>query len=145
MKTLILSIVIIFSTSLVVISQSCPTTANCGCSNKSKAVCPTDPCCQWIVGTGCKCLNSPTKTDNLQSDSIRIFPNPAGDFLNIQLNSNNSILVEIIAMDGVIVFSKKLFDTKNNNQIKLIGIDKGLYVCRLNDGNRVYSLKLWKI
>ena len=33
----------------------CPTTANCGCSGKTKSVCPTDPCCQWIAGTGCKC------------------------------------------------------------------------------------------
>jgi hypothetical protein len=33
----------------------CPTTANCGCSNKNKSPCETDPCCRWIVGTGCKC------------------------------------------------------------------------------------------
>ncbi|MGB3183575.1 MAG: excalibur calcium-binding domain-containing protein [Cyclobacteriaceae bacterium] len=33
----------------------CPTTANCGCSNKNKSPCQADPCCRWIVGTGCKC------------------------------------------------------------------------------------------
>lgn len=32
----------------------CPTTANCGCSNKRKADCAS-ACCQWIVGEGCKC------------------------------------------------------------------------------------------
>jgi len=35
--------------------SGCPTTANCGCSNKSKSQCENDQCCQWIVGTGCKC------------------------------------------------------------------------------------------
>lgn len=37
------------------IPSDCPTTSNCGCSNKKKSVCETDPCCKWIVGTGCKC------------------------------------------------------------------------------------------
>lgn len=32
----------------------CPTTSNCGCSNKNKAACGGD-CCAWIVGTGCRC------------------------------------------------------------------------------------------
>ncbi len=35
--------------------SSCPTTANCGCSNKVKSDCEIDSCCQWIVGEGCKC------------------------------------------------------------------------------------------
>ncbi len=33
----------------------CPTTSNCGCSNKSKAECEASPCCRWIVGEGCYC------------------------------------------------------------------------------------------
>lgn len=37
------------------IPSDCPTTSNCGCSNKNKLECQTSPCCQWIVGTGCKC------------------------------------------------------------------------------------------
>ncbi|MEQ9306006.1 MAG: hypothetical protein RJQ14_18975 [Marinoscillum sp.] len=32
----------------------CPTTANCGCSNKNKSSCAS-ACCEWIVGTGCRC------------------------------------------------------------------------------------------
>ncbi|WP_298547160.1 hypothetical protein [uncultured Aquimarina sp.] len=34
---------------------TCATTANCGCSGKTKSACESDACCQWIVGTGCKC------------------------------------------------------------------------------------------
>ncbi|WP_025743176.1 excalibur calcium-binding domain-containing protein [Aquimarina pacifica] len=36
-------------------TSNCPTTANCGCSNKNKDVCIRDSCCQWIVGDGCRC------------------------------------------------------------------------------------------
>lgn len=35
-------------------TSGCPTTANCGCSNKTMAEC-SGPCCRWIVGTGCRC------------------------------------------------------------------------------------------
>lgn len=34
--------------------NGCPSTANCGCSNKKKSECVSS-CCQWVVGTGCKC------------------------------------------------------------------------------------------
>lgn len=34
--------------------NGCPTTANCGCSNKNKPECPSE-CCTWVVGEGCKC------------------------------------------------------------------------------------------
>ncbi|WP_291871039.1 DUF4236 domain-containing protein [Maribacter sp.] len=35
--------------------KNCATTSNCGCSGKNKSPCQSDPCCRWIVGTGCKC------------------------------------------------------------------------------------------
>lgn len=35
--------------------RTCTSTSNCGCSGKRKAECERDPCCKWIVGTGCKC------------------------------------------------------------------------------------------
>jgi hypothetical protein len=34
--------------------SGCPTTSNCGCSNKNKSDCG-GPCCRWVVGTGCRC------------------------------------------------------------------------------------------
>jgi len=36
-------------------TNGCPTTTNCGCSNKSKAECEADYCCKWVVGSGCEC------------------------------------------------------------------------------------------
>jgi len=35
--------------------KTCATNSNCGCSNKNKAPCQSDPCCRWVVGEGCKC------------------------------------------------------------------------------------------
>lgn len=34
--------------------SGCPTTSNCGCSNKKKSQCDSD-CCKWVTGSGCKC------------------------------------------------------------------------------------------
>ncbi|AKQ64559.1 hypothetical protein A176_001471 [Myxococcus hansupus] len=33
----------------------CPSTSACGCSNKNKSACGGDPCCRWVVGSGCGC------------------------------------------------------------------------------------------
>jgi Excalibur calcium-binding domain len=33
----------------------CPTTGNCGCSNKTQNQCAS-ACCKWVVGTGCRCI-----------------------------------------------------------------------------------------
>lgn len=35
--------------------KTCASTSNCGCSSKTKAQCELDPCCRWVVGTGCVC------------------------------------------------------------------------------------------
>ncbi len=35
--------------------KTCTSTSNCGCSSHNKSTCGGDPCCRWIVGTGCKC------------------------------------------------------------------------------------------
>lgn len=35
-------------------SIGCPTTSNCGCSNKNKDQCAS-ACCKWVVGSGCRC------------------------------------------------------------------------------------------
>ncbi|MBZ4418884.1 hypothetical protein [Myxococcus sp. RHSTA-1-4] len=35
--------------------RTCSSTSACGCSNKNKDVCGGDPCCRWVVGSGCGC------------------------------------------------------------------------------------------
>lgn len=35
--------------------KTCASTSNCGCSSYTKSECEKNACCQWIVGTGCKC------------------------------------------------------------------------------------------
>jgi hypothetical protein len=36
------------------VGSGCPTTGNCGCSNKTQSQCAS-ACCKWVVGTGCIC------------------------------------------------------------------------------------------
>lgn len=37
------------------VGDGCRATSNCGCSGFRKATCPSNPCCQWVVGQGCGC------------------------------------------------------------------------------------------
>ena len=56
MKTLLYLVFMITIASCTIDDSSgCPTTAACGCSNKSKADCELDYCCKWTVGQGCGC------------------------------------------------------------------------------------------
>lgn len=35
--------------------KTCASTSNCGCSKYNKNPCQADPCCKWVVGSGCNC------------------------------------------------------------------------------------------
>ncbi len=81
--------------------------------------------------------------DNIKSKSIvekiEIFPNPVVDYLNIHTNKfaeNTPLLVQIIDVNGYIVYEITILSSKSN-QIKL-DIPNGLYYLILDDKTTKY-------
>lgn len=79
--------------------------------------------------------------------SVRIYPNPASEYIMINCWSlfNEYLLIELIDMNGRI----KFFDKTNDGELKIDirGFDKGFYFLRLYDENRniIGSYKIIKL
>jgi hypothetical protein len=73
--------------------------------------------------------------------NLNITPNPTTGFFNLNLNSNELVLLKIYDMLGKLVFYEKNRDLTQNPQIKL-ALPKGLYFLKVNIGNKVIAKKL---
>jgi hypothetical protein len=64
---------------------------------------------------------------------VNFFPNPATDFINVQLEQNSTDLLEIFDVNGKIVLTHKL---ANGSQINIQNLAKGVYTLQLKDNNK---------
>lgn len=79
------------------------------------------------------------KTSELKNE-IRVFPNPANDFVTIE-NLKKGSLVELFRADG-----KKLmiFNQNGSNSFFMGNIPSGLYVVKISNGDKVQVVKVSK-
>jgi hypothetical protein len=85
-------------------------------------------------------------SERVQEGDFLIYPNPANDFLTIQFRPLNEeiVQIEILTLDGKIVYQQK-FTPRNgiiNKEIQLAGWPKGLYLCRIINGNIFTTKKI---
>ena len=76
--------------------------------------------------------------------SIKVYPNPSLDELNIVTSFLNTepIFVEIMDIQGHIVFKQEV--GIGNTKIAISQLEKGTYICRMNQGNKTESVKFIK-
>jgi choice-of-anchor B domain-containing protein len=77
--------------------------------------------------------------ETIESNKISVYPNPADDFISIDLNED---------------FSYEIFDVQSkkvkegtfaqNNNINISSLSSGVYVLKINTNNKVYTQKLIK-
>lgn len=76
-------------------------------------------------------------TSNKQDPKLRLYPNPASDFVNISSQHQTSpVRLEIFDTQG-----RRVMDmiTQPNAQISVAGMPKGLYIYRLNGGGEIQN------
>ena len=82
----------------------------------------------------------------LPKDDIKVFPNPAGDELNIRLNNSGSVVtVKIYDAKGMLVMDKKLRTdtmTENTYSLKTNKLKEGTYILRISASGRVFDDQL---
>ncbi|MGC9344955.1 MAG: T9SS type A sorting domain-containing protein, partial [Bacteroidales bacterium] len=72
---------------------------------------------------------------------FRVYPNPAGDFLNIQLpESTLKAQLVLINLQGQMV--KRIQINENNSRISLSDLESGFYMLRLNAGDLSHTEKI---
>ena len=82
----------------------------------------------------------------LAEGSVDVYPNPAADFVNVNLNLVNTssvVTYEIADMTGKVVYSERRNNMKSGmNRISLNGLATGAYILKISTDSGVYSEKL---
>ncbi|MCO6461083.1 MAG: T9SS type A sorting domain-containing protein [Saprospiraceae bacterium] len=82
------------------------------------------------------------------SQSIEIFPNPAGDFITVRNTgvSDNAGSVDIYDLSGNLVFRQSLtLPSGEKAELNISGLKSGIYLVRISGGTKVENVKLVKI
>jgi hypothetical protein len=94
-------------------------------------------------GIGFAVSDLSTGINNIDAGQISIYPNPAGDLINVQSSMTGSYTMEIISTDGQVIQSRKL--TGNSHQINLSSLERGLYFITIRSRDYVRTEKIIKL
>lgn len=72
--------------------------------------------------------------------NIEIFPNPADDIINIEIENYNNTTIEIYSFSGKLIYSKEV--SERIETIDISGYAKGIYLVKVMQANNVYIRKI---
>ncbi|MFK8037476.1 MAG: T9SS type A sorting domain-containing protein [Crocinitomicaceae bacterium] len=84
-------------------------------------------------------------SDNDLSSSVKVFPNPATDFINVQFNTGDKALNKITVYDlsGKVIYEDNNTTTSNNiTSISIDGIAPGTYLIQMLFDSEIYNEKV---
>ncbi len=101
-----------------------------------------DRATDWSAGTPSSCISNLQNEESEDYEVYRIFPNPATEFLILELEEENEQPIEFLILDssGKTVFSEKI-KGGNYMNIKLPRLEPGIYYTRMLLGYKVYTDK----
>ena len=83
-----------------------------------------------------------TGIDQINKESVRLFPNPATDYVNVQFSGNeDDVQFDLFDLAGHNVLSKQV---ANNQQIALKELSKGIYFYNFQLNGKTFAGKLIK-
>ncbi|MCD8518460.1 MAG: T9SS type A sorting domain-containing protein [Flavobacterium sp.] len=83
-----------------------------------------------------------SSSDFVQSDAVKIYPNPATDLINVMVsNFVGDLKVELFDINGRLVKSKSI-DFSGNYTLDLNGLNSGVYIVKLTGTELNHSEKI---
>ena len=80
------------------------------------------------------------------SDNVAVFPNPANDQLNVRLlfAESNAVNIELFDLTGKVVAvpNTNQFSTTNQYTFDVAELNKGVYILKVTNGNKVSTSKV---
>jgi hypothetical protein len=75
-----------------------------------------------------------------------LFPNPTHNVLEIKniTLGNHTIIVEIISVNGLVVYKQTFNDFDQEFQVNVSSLPKGIYLCRIINGMDIKAIKFLK-
>jgi hypothetical protein len=72
--------------------------------------------------------------------SLRIFPNPAEEYLTIQTGNSDSKTISLYSVSGKIIKHTSFYE--ENYYLDLVALEPGAYVLKLEDKSGIYTKKM---
>jgi len=91
--------------------------------------------------------NTSTTSLKLEENNLlSLYPNPVNDllFINMQLEESHNLNVEIIDVNGKIVYQRSNLKSNTGESISLAHLQQGIYFCRIQNGETVLTKKIIK-
>lgn len=84
--------------------------------------------------------DTPEDIDEVDGGNIKVYPNPANDFINIEASDVQR--VEIFGVDGRVMYDASYNSPSRPLQIPTEGLESGLYAIRISTSNGVKEMKI---
>jgi hypothetical protein len=119
---------------------------NTGLANLVANVFHTEECAEVDAARGTQPVTKINSTETIKTNGIKIFPNPARDVLNVELsNANETSVVKIFSATGELVKTFVTGVNKNNLQINVSGLARGVYAINIITGVEMKSFTFIKL
>jgi len=78
---------------------------------------------------------------------FRLYPNPVGDFMSVELpkSNDNSVRIELLSLEGRVLYTQSGdSQTESAITINVSSLKQGLYLCRILNDNKINTQKFIK-
>lgn len=83
------------------------------------------------------------KPYNSVLEDLKVFPNPANNMVNIQINTTENVVVDVLNVEGRIVRSLQTGSGQSTTTLPVSDLAPGLYMLRFSNGTANFSQKLF--
>ena len=85
-------------------------------------------------------INNTTGINNFESQYLKVYPNPARNYINIELQDNENCFIEIVNLYGQVVYNKTINNT--SQAINISDYPSGIYHVKVFSSSKRYVKKL---
>lgn len=83
------------------------------------------------------------KPYNSVLEDLKVFPNPSNNMVNIQINTTENVVVDVLNVEGRIVRSLQTGSGQSTTTLPVSDLAPGLYMLRFSNGTANFSQKLF--
>jgi hypothetical protein len=91
-----------------------------------------------------QCEYTVNVTENKGKERIKIYPDPADNYINIRIDNRNKLQynAEIYDIPGKLIYSEKINSFSNIAKINVINISDGIYILKLKSEEGIFTKKI---
>ena len=89
--------------------------------------------------------NNTDTLPNIKNVELKLYPNPATTYINVEFNTNESMVnVEILNVDGALILKNKSAIYDNKLKLSIQNLANGMYYIKIQDNKQIGNAKFYK-